>query len=139
MNPSNCGLCEFRRCPFQDGQHTSTFENMLTFMAKQVSKVPILRWHRLISVCKTLNVYRHICGECRTRKNVRKLTFLVYDTHPPLFILECFCNQKKEIRVKECQAFSFHPWTSIVPTIQECCQRTMREWKEKKDEENCCV
>ena len=141
MNSSNCGLCEFRCCPFQDDRHVSTFENMLSFMLNQMSKIPVLRWRRLMSTCKSLKIYRHICVECRARKNVRKLTFLVYDTDPPLYVLECFCNQKKSMPVKEYQTFSFHPWADIVPFIQQRCQKTMQDWEEKKEEEeaeNCC-
>ena len=141
MNPNNCGLCEFHCCPFQDGRHVSTFENMLSFMSDQMIKIPILRWHRLISVCKSLSIYRHICNECRARKNVRKLALLVYDTHPPLLVLECFCNREKGMPIKEHHAFSFHPWADIVPFIRQRRQKAMQIWeeeKEEREEENCC-
>ena len=126
-------MCEFNCCPFQDGSHRSSYETMMSFITDQVSKIPVLRWHRLMAFCKSSDIYRCICQECRARKHVRDLVLQVFDTHPPLFILKCNCYERRGMVVRCYESFKYHPWSRIIPRMGGLLQKIKDEWENSRN------
>ena len=129
LGVEKCNLCELYCCPFQGELHFPTFEDMVFYIKHQLTRVPFIRWHRLMNFCRTNDIFLNICKECQKNYCIKKLSFYYFSTSPLLFILMCSCPTCKLIPVS-CENFYWPPWSAVIPSMEKFMKEART--KEKK-------